>query len=96
MLPDENRLDDELVEQVGGGSLDVPELDEATSCKTDYDSEILFVCPNCGYIYRAYEERTDGFCQNCEPGPLKTSISAGEVKTTVPNLSNKDRLVKIH
>ena len=96
MLPDENQLDDELIEQVGGGSLDIPELDEATSYETDSVSEILFVCPNCGYIYRAYEERTDGFCQNCEPGPLKTSISAREVKTTVPNLSNKDRLVKIH
>ena len=44
MLPDENRLDDELVEQVGGGSLDVPELDEATSYKEDSISKIPFIC----------------------------------------------------
>ena len=43
MLPDKNQLDDELVEQVGGGSLDVPELDEATSYKEDSISKIPFI-----------------------------------------------------
>ena len=42
MLHDKNELNDELIEQVGGGSLDIPKLDEATYHEADSLSDILY------------------------------------------------------
>ena len=60
----------------------------------------------CGKMYSAMTERTDGFCPNCEPlaipkitpEPLVIPkiTPLGDIKTTVPDLPNKDKLVKIH
>lgn len=55
-----------------------------------------YICPTCGMTYFAAKQRTDGYCPNCESGPLKTEIPTGDMKTTIPGVSNKDKLVKMH
>ena len=102
MLPDKNRLDDELIEQISGGlegdGLIPPGL---IDCSSDYSSKTaeflnFYLCPNCGRTYRAYEERTDGYCPACDPGPLKAEIPTGDIKTTIPIPSDKNKLIKEH
>ena len=44
MLPNNNQLDDELIEQVGGGLSDLPELDVPACCKPASLSDILADC----------------------------------------------------
>ena len=95
MLPDKNELNDEIMEQINGG------FGENLGGIGNEDDELLsaninrlYTCSYCGKMYSAMTQGTDGLCPNCEPGPLKTSIPAGKVKTTVPDLPKK--LVKIH
>lgn len=56
----------------------------------------LYTCSNCGSMYSAITRRTDGFCPNCEPESIPKIAPVGDIKTTVPDITNKDRLVKIH
>ena len=98
MLPDKNELNNEMIEQINGGLGDRPkddgdEDDDETPLR--YLNQ-LRICSNCGSKYQAITQRTDGFCPNCEPKPFKTGVTIGDIKTTVPDLSNKDKLVKIH
>lgn len=44
MLPDKNELNDELIEQVGGGSSDLPELHGPASREAYGLPDILAVC----------------------------------------------------
>lgn len=87
MLSDINELNDELIEQINGG-LEDNGYDKALA-------EVLFICPNCGKRNDAYKKRADGFCPNCEPQTLKTGVTIDDIKTTVPDLSNKDKLFKL-
>lgn len=101
MLPNKNELNDESIEQISGGStnniLIIPDLGENTSEDRAFlIVEKLFTCSNCGKKYSANKKRTDGYCPNCEPGLLKMEIPTGDMKTTIPGISNKDGLVKIH
>ena len=92
MLPDKNQLDDELIEQVGGGSLDVPELSEANSHEAASLSDILAALPG----NEDTHERTNEHSRNREPEPISKIAPAGDLKTTVPDLPKKDKLAKIH
>ena len=92
MLPNNNQLDYELIEQVGGGSSDLPELDEPASCKTASISDILAVCLENQDTY----ERTNELCRNCEPNPIPKIDPVDDIKTTIPDLPKKNKLVKIH
>lgn len=56
----------------------------------------LFTCSNCGKMYSAMTERTDGLCPNCEPKPIPKIAPFGDIKTTISDLPNKDKLVKMH
>ena len=47
-------------------------------------------------MYSAMTERMDGFCPNCEPKPIPKMAPVGDIKTTVPDLPNKDKLAKIN
>lgn len=102
MLPDKNELNNESIEQINGGLEDFGLIKPGTiDCSSDDSSKIAgtpnyYRCPNCARTYRAYKERTDGRCPNCEPGPLKTEIPVGDMKATIPDIPEKDRLVKIH
>lgn len=101
MLPDKNELNDDLIEQISGGlindTLTIPDSGENTSEDTaSYVVEKLFICSHCGKKYSANKKRTDGYCPKCESGPLKMEIPTGDMKTTVPGISDKDGLVKIH
>ena len=107
MLPDKNELNDEIMEQINGGFGENlggigNEDDELLSANINR----LYTCSYCGKMYSAMTERTDGFCPNCEPlaipkitpEPLVIPkiTPLGDIKATVPDLPNKDKLVKIH
>lgn len=92
MLPDKNELIDELVEQIGGGEKYIDFSDDEFPNKNMQ----YFRCKQCYGSYKAYKPSESGLCPNCELKPSKTAISTGDIKTAVPELSNNDRLVKIH
>ena len=92
MLPEKNELNDELIEQVGGGSLDIPKLNEATYHEADSLSDILAALPG----NEDTHEHTNEHSRNREPEPISKIAPVGDMKTTVPNLSKKDKLAKIH
>lgn len=62
MLPNNNQLDDELIEQVGGGLSDLPELDVPACCKPASLSDILADCLGNEDTY----ERTNEHSRNRE------------------------------
>ena len=97
MLPDKNELNDELIEQVGGGSsglpeLHGPELHEPASREAYGLPDILAVCLGHEDTY----ERTNEHSRNREPEPISKIAPVGDLKTTVPDLPKKDKLAKIH
>ena len=92
MLPDKNELNDELIEQVGGGSSDLPELYGPASREAYGLSDILAVCLGHEDTY----ERTNEHSRNREPEPISKIAPVGDLKTTVPDLPKKDKLAKIH
>ena len=92
MLPDKKELNDELIEQVGGGSSDLPELHGPASREAYGRSDILVVCLGPEDTY----ERTNEHSRNREPEPISKIAPVGDMKTTVPNLPKKDKLAKIH
>ena len=92
MLPEKNELNDELIEQVGGGSSDLPELYEPASREAYGLPDILAVCLGHEDTY----ERTNEHSRNREPEPISKITPVGDMKTTVPNLPKKDKLAKIH
>lgn len=102
MLPDKNELNDKSIKQINGGLEDVglipPGSIDSSSDDLSKTAGIPdnYFCPNCGKNYLAYEKRTDGYCPNCEPGSLKTEIPAGDIKTTIPIPSDKNKLIKVH
>ena len=92
MLPEKNELNDELIEQVGGDSLDIPKLEEATYHEADSLSDILAALPGNEDTY----ERTNEHSRNREPEPISKIAPASDLKTTVPDLPKKDKMAKIH
>ena len=92
MLHDKNELNDELIEQVGGGSSDIPELHGPASREAYGLSDILAVCLGNEDTY----ERTNEHSRNREPEPMSKIAPVGDLKTTVPDLPKKDKLAKIH
>lgn len=92
MLPDKNELNDELIEQVGGGSSDLPELYGPASREAYGLPDILAVCLGHEDTY----ERTNEHSRNREPELMSKIAPVGDLKTTVPDLPKKDKLAKIH
>ena len=92
MLPNNNQLDDELIEQVGGGLSDLPELDVPACCKPASLSDILAYCLGNEDTY----ELTNEHSRNREPESMSKIAPVGDLKTTVPDLPKKDKLAKIH
>ena len=92
MLPEKNELNDELIEQVGGGSLDIPKLDEATYHEADSLLDIIAD----SLENEDTHERTNEHSRNHELEPISKITPVGDLKTTVPDLPKKDKLAKIH
>ena len=97
MLHDKNELNDELIEQVGGGSsglpeLHGPELHEPASREADTISDVLAVLLG----NEDTHERTNEHSRNREPEPISKIAPVGDMKPTVSNLPKKDKLAKIH
>ena len=92
MLPNKNRLADELIEQVGGGSLDIPKLDEATYHEADSLSDVLATLPG----NEDTHERTNEHSRNYELEPIQKIAPVSDLKTTVLNLPKKERKIKMH
>ena len=92
MLPDKNELNDELIEQVGGGSLDIPKLGEATYREADSLLDIIAD----SLENEDTHEHTNEHSRNRKPEPISKITPVGDLKTTVPNLPKKDKLIKMH
>ena len=92
MLHDKNELNDELIEQVGGGSSGLPELHEPASREADTISDVLAVLLG----NEDTHECTNEHSRNREPEPISKIAPVGNLKTTVPDLPKKDGKVKIH
>ena len=92
MLPEKNELNDELIEQVGGGSSDLPELYGPASREAYGLSDILAALPG----NEDTHEHTNEHSRNREPEPISKIAPVGDLKTTVPDLPKKDKLAKIH
>ena len=97
MSPDKNELNDELIEQVGGGSSDIPELHGPelhglASREAGTISDVLAVLLE----NEDTHEHTNEHSRNREPEPISKIVPVGDIKTTVPGLPKKNKLVKIH
>ena len=96
MLPDKNELNDELIEQISGGGSYPQLLDPLQGVNPTQKEEIkqARALPSTG--------TTEGSCASLDSGKQylgieqRTALVGGDLKTTVPNVSDKDKLVKIH
>ena len=106
MLPDKNKLNNETIEQITGGGGYPRLLDPLQGVNPTQEEEITpaRVMPSAGTIEGSYvplssgkqssvtEHRTDSVVQI-----IPKIIPVGDdLKTTIPGISNKDGLVKIH
>ena len=106
MLPDKNKLNNETIEQVNGGGgytrLRDPsqginptqevEITPARVMPSADTMEALYTPSNSGKQYSSIEQRTDSETQIMP----KIAPVGDDLKTTIPSISNKDGLVKIH
>lgn len=57
----------------------------------------FYISQNSGKQYPVIEQRTDSYGSNCDSQITpKIAPVGGDLKATVPNISDKDRLIKIH
>ncbi|MDY2731813.1 MAG: hypothetical protein SOV49_05900, partial [Erysipelotrichaceae bacterium] len=75
MLSEKNELNDELIEQVGGGSSDLPELHGPAPREADTLSDILAVSLGHEDTY----ERTNEHSRNREPEPISKIAPVGDL-----------------
>ena len=92
MLPDKNKLNDELIEQVSGGE----DCDRIVWQEETEGRLSNYTCPNCGRKYMAMKKRTDGYCLNCEPTLSGILIPADNIQSTIPTPSDDKKIIKIH
>lgn len=90
MLPDKSKLNNKLIEHINGGNNFI----DFSENEIPNETMQYFICKKCYGSYKAYKPSKSGYCPICELTPLKTEISTGNMKTTIPNIS--DELVKIH
>lgn len=111
MLPDKNELNDELIEQISGGGSYPQLLDPLQGVNPTQEVEIKpataqslagmmessCVPLHSGKQYPVTEQHTDSQSSKYETQIIpKIAPVGGDLKTTVPNVSDKDGLVKIH
>ena len=106
MLPDKNELNDELIEQISGGGSYPQLLDPSQGINPTQEVEITparampsagtmessCVPLNSGKQHPVTEQHTDSETQIIP----KIIPVGGDLKTAIPNISDKDKLVKIH
>ena len=95
MLPDKNELNDELIEQISGGNDYQEKIGQKEDATLFKGAVFHYICLTCGMTYFAAKQRTDGFCPNCESKRLEVSITTSNMKTTISDLSNKEKLFKL-
>ena len=105
MLPDKNELNDELIEQISGGGSYPQLLDPSQGINPTQEVEITpaRAMPSAGTMESSCvplssgkqslvtEQHTDS-----ETQIIPKIAPVGDLKTTIPGVSNKDGLVKIH
>ena len=101
MLPDKNELNNEITEQISGGGSYTRLRDPLQGANPIQEASSMqevkiyaTALPSAG--------TTEGSCDSLNSGKQhlvieqRTSLVGDNLKTTVPDLSNKDKLVKIH
>ena len=111
MLPDKNELNNEIIEQISGGGSCTRLLDPIQGTNPTQEEEIKHATalPSAGTMESSYvplysgkqypvtEQHTDSQSSKCETQIMpKIAPVGGDLKTNVPNISDKDKLVKIH
>ena len=111
MLPDKNELNNEIIEQISGGGSCTRLLDPSQGANPTQEAEIKpataqslagmmessCVPLHSGKQYPVTEQHTDRQSSKCETQIMpKVAPVGGDLKTAVPNVSDKNKLVKIH
>ena len=111
MLPDKNELNNEIIEQISGGGSCTRLLDPSQGANPTQEAEIkpATALPSAGTMESSYvplysgkqhpvtEQHAKSQSSKCETQIMpKVAPIGGDLKTTVPNISDKDKLVKIH
>ena len=111
MLPDKNELNNEIIEQISGGGSCTRLLDPLQGVNPTQEEEIkpATALPSAGTMESSYvplysgkqypvtEQHTDRQSSKCETQIMpKVAPVGGDLKTAVPNVSDKNKLVKIH
>lgn len=111
MLPDKNELNKEVIDRVTGGGGYTRLRDPLQGINPTQEVEITpaRVMPSAGTMESSYvplysgkqypvtEQHTDSQSSNCETQIMpKVAPVGGDLKNTVPDISDKDKLVKIH
>lgn len=111
MLPDKNELNGESIEQINGGGgytrLRDPlqginptqevEITPARAIPSAGTMESSYVPLYSGKQYLVTEQHTDSQSSKCETQIMPKMVPVGgDLKTAVPNVSDKNKLVKIH
>ena len=111
MLPDKNELNNEIIEQISGGGGYTRLLDPSQGANPTQEAEIkpATALPSAGTMESSYvplysgkqypvtEQHTDRQSSKCETQIMpKVAPVGGDLKTAVPNVSDKNKLVKIH
>ena len=111
MLPDKNELNNEIIEQISGGGSCTRLLDPSQGANPTQEAEIkpATALPSAGTMESSYvplysgkqypvtEQHTDSQSSKCETQIMpKVAPVGGDLKTAVPNVSDKNKLVKIH
>lgn len=83
MLPDKNELKEKKIEQVNGGQ----------EFQDFHDDTVLFH----GYTTGTSDlKQTEDLCQNCESQIIVKISPVGDIKTSIPDLPDKKKLIKVH
>ena len=97
MLPDKNELNDELIKQINGGEgiHTSDNTDDSETKQECYNFSSDFICPSCGKTFEKDRQRPSGYCSYCDPQTIEKIAPVGDIKITIPELSNKNKLFKL-
>lgn len=111
MLPDKDELNNEIIEQISGGGsytrirdplrrinpTQEVEITPARAMSSAGTMESSYIPLYSGKQHPVTEQHTDSQSSKCETQIMpKIAPVGGDLKTAVPDISDMDRLIKIH
>lgn len=95
MLPDKNELNNEITEQISGGGSYTRLRDPLQGANPTQESEIKHASalPSAGTTKGSYIPLNSG--KQSSVIEQRTALASGDLKTTVPNISDQGGLIKL-